>query len=160
FVYFAENAKSKALAATLNAIYGAKETVPTGQPTPPLTPRQAGQPPQPPTPAPTTAPGAPLGLTDVGLAEGQFRFIADETTNSVIVTTTPRQWADIEPTVRSLDKMPRQVLIEVLVAEITLNEDTQLGLDWALRGSIGNTPFRVAQQSIQTSTTGPAPIST
>ena len=34
FIYFAENAKSKDLAATLNAIYGAKETVPTGQPTP------------------------------------------------------------------------------------------------------------------------------
>src|SRR3989454_6033887 len=28
FIYFAENAKAKDLAATLNAIYGAKETVP------------------------------------------------------------------------------------------------------------------------------------
>src|SRR5437899_12997115 len=47
--------------------------------------------------------------------------------------------------------MPRQVLIEVLVAEITLNDDTRLGIDWALRGSSGSVPFRVAQQSIQTS---------
>src|SRR5947209_15679553 len=131
FIHFADNAKAKDLAATLNAIYGAKETVPTAQPTPPLTGRTAGQPLPPPPPSPTAAPGASLGVTDVGLAEGQFRFIADETTNSVIVTTTPRQWTDIEPTVRSLDKMPRQVLIEVLVAEITLNEDTQLGIDWA-----------------------------
>src|SRR5438094_5593048 len=143
FIYFAENAKSKDLAATLNAIYGAKETVPAGQPTPPLTSRPAGQPPPPPSPAPTTAPGAPLGITDVGLAEGQFRFIADETTNSVIVTTTPRQWTDIEPTIRSLDKMPRQVLIEVLVAEITLNDDTRLGLDWAIKTG----KFNIAQQS-------------
>jgi len=155
FIYFAENAKAKDLAATLNAIYGAKETVPTAQPTPPPTGRAAGQP-YPPPPAPTAAPGASLGVTDVGLAEGQFRFIADETTNSVIVTTTPRQWADIEPTVRSLDKMPRQVLIEVLVAEITLNKDMQLGIDWALRA--GRHPqFSVAQQSITTSTnTSPA----
>jgi len=160
FIYFAENAKAKDLAATLNAIYGAKETVPTTQPTPLLTPRPAGQPPQPPTPGPTAAPGGLLGLTDVGLAEGQFRFIADETTNAVIVTTTPRQWVDIEPTVRSLDKMPRQVLIEVLVAEITLNEDTQLGLDWALRGSVGSTQVRLTQQSIQTSSTTTAPITT
>jgi general secretion pathway protein D len=29
--------------------------------------------------------------------------------------------------------MPRQVLIEVLVAEITLTDDTRLGIDWALR---------------------------
>ena len=156
FIYFAENAKAKDLAATLNAIYGAKETVPTAQPTPPLTGRAAGQPLPPPPPAPTAAPGATLGVTDVGLAEGQFRFIADETTNSVIVTTTPRQWADIEPTVRSLDKMPRQVLIEVLVAEITLNEDMQLGIDWALRAG----KFSVAQQSITTSTNTSPTITT
>ncbi len=156
FIYFAENAKAKDLAATLNAIYGAKETVPTAQPTPPLTGRAAGQPLPPPPPAPTAAPGATLGVTDVGLAEGQFRFIADETTNSVIVTTTPRQWADIEPTVRSLDKMPRQVLIEVLVAEITLNKDMQLGIDWALRAG----KFSVAQQSITTSTNTSPTITT
>jgi len=162
FIYFAENAKAKDLAATLNAIYGAKETVAAAQPTPPLTSRTAGQPTPPTPPAPTAAPGAPLGaaagVTDLGFAEGQFRFIADETTNAVIVTTTPRLWTDVEPTIRSLDKMPRQVLIEVLVAEITLNEDTQLGIDWALRGSSGNFPFRVAQQSIQP-TTGSASIS-
>ena len=32
FIYYAENAKSKDLAATLNAIYGARETVPTTRP--------------------------------------------------------------------------------------------------------------------------------
>ncbi|HEV8585339.1 MAG TPA: type II secretion system secretin GspD, partial [Methylomirabilota bacterium] len=161
FIYFAENAKAKDLTATLNAIYGAKETVPTAQPTPPLTGRQAGQPPPPTPPAPTAAPGAPLsatGLTDVGLAEGQFRFIADETTNSVIVTTTPRQWTDIEPTIRSLDKMPRQVLIEVLVAEIQLNDDTRLGIDWALKFNAGSIPIRAAQQSIVPATTTVPPI--
>jgi general secretion pathway protein D len=154
FIYFAENAKSKDLAATLNAIYGAKETVATASPTPPTQQRIPGQPTPPPPPPPTTGPGGPIGgaagLAEVGLAEGQFRFIADETTNSVIVTTTPRQWTDIEPTIRQLDKMPRQVLIEVLVAEITLQDDTKLGIDWALKtGS-----FRFASQSISTSTSG------
>ncbi len=156
FIYFAENAKAKDLTATLNAFYGAKETVPTAQPTPP-TGRPAGQPPAPTPPAPTAAAalGVP-GLTDVGFAEGQFRFSADETTNSVIVTTTPRQWTEIEPTIRSLDKMPRQVLIEVLVAEIQLNDDTRLGIDWALRHNAGSFPIRAAQQSIRpTGTTVP-----
>jgi general secretion pathway protein D len=154
FIYFAENARAKDLAATLNAIYGAKETVPTAAPTPPATARTPGQPPQPPAPPTTTAPGGPIGgaagLAELGLAEGQFRFIADEPTNSVIVTTTPRQWTDIEPTIRQLDKMPRQVLIEVLVAEITLTDDTKLGIDWALKSG----SFRFASQSITTSTSG------
>jgi general secretion pathway protein D len=69
----------------------------------------------------------------VGLIEGQVRFIADDTTNAVIVTTFPRAWSEIEATIRQLDKMPRQVLIEVLVAEISLTDDSKLGMDWAVR---------------------------
>jgi general secretion pathway protein D len=148
FVYYAENAKAKDLAATLNAIYTGRETVQTTT-TPTSTPstqggRRAGEPPPPLPPAPSVAPGAPLGTADAPLAEGQVRFIADETTNAIIVTTTPRQWSDIEATVKQLDKMPRQVLIEVLVAEIALTDDTRLGLDWALKSG----SFRVGQQSI------------
>jgi general secretion pathway protein D len=144
FIYYAENAKSKDLAATLNAIFSARETVPTSAPGAP-TPRRAGEPPPPPPPPPTAAPGLPLGGTaETPLVEGEIRFIADETTNSIIVTTTPRQWTDIEQTIRRLDRMPRQVLIEVLVAEITLTDDTRLGIDWALKeGS-----FRFGQQSL------------
>src|SRR5262249_14997739 len=61
------------------------------------------------------------------------RFIADDTTNAVIVTTFPRAWTEIEATIRQLDKMPRQVLIEVLVAEISLTDDMRFGIDWAVR---------------------------
>ncbi|HTO12972.1 MAG TPA: secretin N-terminal domain-containing protein, partial [Candidatus Binatia bacterium] len=137
FIYYAENAKSKDLAATLNAIYTGRETQQTSTtPTPPptggsQTGRLGGQPPVPTPLAPTAAPLS--GTADAPLVEGQIRFIADETTNAIIVITTPRQWADIEATIRSLDRMPRQVLIEVLVAEVTLNDDTRLGIDWALR---------------------------
>ncbi|HEY2994776.1 MAG TPA: type II secretion system secretin GspD [Methylomirabilota bacterium] len=138
FIYYAENAKSKDLAATLNAIYTGRETVTTST-TPTTTGgSQATRPtsptPSPTPPAPSVAPGPPLsGAADVPFAEGQIRFIADETTNAIIATTTPRQWTDIEATIRQLDRMPRQVLIEVLVAEITLNDDTRLGIDWALK---------------------------
>jgi general secretion pathway protein D len=146
FIYYAENAKSKDLAATLNAIYTGRETAPTTAPT--ITPtapggRRAGEPVQP-VPPPSVAPGGPIGTAEAPLAEGQVRFIADETTNAIIVTTTPRQWSDIEATIKQLDKMPRQVLIEVLVAEIALTDDTRLGLDWALKSG----SFRVGQQAI------------
>jgi general secretion pathway protein D len=146
FIYYAENAKAKDLAATMNAIYG-RETTPatTGQPG---TLRQpAGEPPPPPQPPPVYGPGGPLGsppgprsiapgapgLVEVAFADGQFRFIADETTNAVIVATTPRTWAEIEETLKQLDRSPRQVLIETLVAEVTLTDDTRLGVEWAIR---------------------------
>ncbi|HEU4368564.1 MAG TPA: type II secretion system secretin GspD [Methylomirabilota bacterium] len=156
FIYYAENAKAKDLAATLNAIYGGRETVQT-TPVPTTSPgtqagRTPGQPPPPPPPPPSVAPGAPLapGTADAPLTEGQVRFIADETTNAIIASTTPRQWADIEATIKQLDRMPRQVLIEVLVAEITLTDNTRLGIDWAIKQ--GN--FRLAQQSNVTQATG------
>jgi general secretion pathway protein D len=139
FVYYAENAKARELATTLNAIYGSStsggpSTSTSSLPTPPGGTRPGGPlagPPPPPTPAGTTT-GAGV-LSEVGLIEGQVRFIADETTNAVIVTTFPRAWAEIEATIRQLDKMPRQVLIEVLVAEISLTDDTRFGVDWAVR---------------------------
>ena len=61
------------------------------------------------------------------------RIIADEVTNAIIVPTYPRLWKEIEETIKKLDKMPRQVLIEVLAAEVTLTDDTKLGLEWAIR---------------------------
>jgi general secretion pathway protein D len=160
FIYYAENAKAKDLAATLNAIYGARETVPATPPgatgTPP-TPRRPGEPTPPPPPPPTTAPGPALGgaqppVGELGVLEGQIRFIADETTNSVIVTTYPRNWQEIEATIKQLDRMPRQVLIEVLVAEITLTDDMRLGIDLAIKEGRLN----IASQSI--STASPATI--
>src|SRR4029077_17819787 len=89
------------------------------------TPGRTGAPPAPPPIYVPPGSAAPAGASasDV-LAEGQVRFIADEVTNSVIVTTFPRSWTEIENTIKQLDRMPRQVLIEVLVAEITLTDDT------------------------------------
>ena len=54
-------------------------------------------------------------------------------TNSIIVTTYPRTWTEIEPIIKKLDRMPRQVLIEVLVAEVTLDGSMSLGMEWAIR---------------------------
>jgi general secretion pathway protein D len=165
FIYYAENAKAKDLAATLNAIYGGTQqtttsTSPTGSP---QGPRPPGQPASPP-PIPTAAP-TPLaaGTAEAPLVEGQVRFIADETTNAIILTSTPRQWADIEATIKQLDKMPRQVLIEVLVAEISLNDDTRLGIDWALRTGkfgIGNANSNFGAGNVFPTTPFPASGST
>jgi general secretion pathway protein D len=138
FIYYAENSKAKDLAATLNSIYGARDSGTGPGPTtagPPTTPSRPGAPPPPP-PLPSFPPGAagagPPGAADL-LAEGQVRFIADEVTNAVIVTTFPRSWTEIENTIKQLDRMPRQVLIEVLVAEVRLTDETRLGIDWAVR---------------------------
>jgi len=164
FIYFAENTKARDLATTLDAIYGRGDRGPaiTGTQQPPIGsssisgpygayPSRISSPtllptPLPPIPAPigTIAPraaGAPTAFPGVS-GEGappsvEIRFVADEVTNAVIVTTYPRLWKEIEETIKKLDKMPRQVLIEVLAAEVTLTDDTKLGIEWAVRsGSV------------------------
>ena len=160
FIYFAENTKARDLATTLDAIYGRGDRGPaiTGTqqslvgtssisglsgsysgrlaaPTPLPSPLLAA-----PTSIISTAPravGAPTGFPGVS-GEGappsvEIRFVADEVTNAVIVTTYPRLWKEMEETIKKLDKMPRQVLIEVLAAEVTLTDDTKLGVEWAVR---------------------------
>jgi general secretion pathway protein D len=147
FIYYGENAKAKDLASVLNQIYS-REAGPA--PTSTAPPAPGARPPGyvPPPPPPPTVPGAPPavgapGIGEAGVTEGQVKFIADEVTNAVIVTTYPRLWQEIEATIKQLDKMPRQVLIEVLVAEITLTDDLSLGIDWAVREgrfNVGATP--------------------
>ena len=129
FVYFAENTKARDLAATLDAIYGRGDRA---------TPAAASGPRTPGLPQPVSVPRSsgpvPSGVTVEGVPpQAEIRLVADEVTNAVVVTTYPRLWTEIEETIKKLDKMPRQVLIEVLAAEVTLTDDTKLGMEWALR---------------------------
>jgi len=145
FIHYAENAKAKELAATMNAIYGRVDGVPSAAPAAPRPPTAPGAPSTPytPPPRPPGATGGPGAGDAGGVIEGEVRFIADEVTNAVIVLTFPRNWPEIEATLKKLDRMPRQVLIEVLVAEITLTDDIRLGVEWAVRSGrfdVSNAP--------------------
>ena len=135
FVYFAENTKARDLVATLDAIYGRGDRAVAGPaantPRPGPITQSISAPPRPFGPGP-----APPAISIEGVppqAQSEIRMVADEVTNAVVVTTYPRLWKEIEDTIRKLDKMPRQVLIEVLAAEVTLTDDTKLGMEWSLR---------------------------
>ncbi len=47
--------------------------------------------------------------------------------DSIIVTTLPENYAALQQIIESLDIVPRQVMIEVIVAEVTLSDDQKLG---------------------------------
>ncbi|HKW93644.1 MAG TPA: secretin N-terminal domain-containing protein, partial [Methylomirabilota bacterium] len=123
-------------------------------PPPPLLPAVS------PIATPPRGPGGPAGfpgLSGESAPPGiEIRFVADEVTNAIIVTTYPRLWKEIEETIKKLDKMPRQVLIEVMAAEVTLTDDTKLGIEWAVRSGrfdvssspSGTLPGRPAQSII------------
>ena len=155
FIYFVENSKAKDLAATLDSIYGRSAS--SGA-RPAALPGSAGALPPPPIsqPAPVLPRVPGLGGAEVGATITDLRFIADEVTNAIIVTTYPRLWKDIEETIKKLDRPARQVLIEVMAAEVTLNDDMKLGIEWAVRS--GKFTFTNTQNTIGQTNTGTTPI--
>ena len=62
----------------------------------------------------------------------EVKIVADESTNSLIVLATARDYAMIKEVLRKLDVVPRQVLIETMIAEIGLNGDLQFGVEYAI----------------------------
>jgi len=145
FFFFCENTKAKDLAATLDAIFGrgtgAAPQQPTRTPTgtsglpslPQTQPRQTSPFSPPGGGGVTGGPGVLGGILGEAAPIADTRFIPDEATNSIIVATYPRVWTEILEIIKKLDRMPRQVLIEVLAAEVTLDDSTQLGIEWAIR---------------------------
>ena len=71
--------------------------------------------------------------------EEQLRIVADPATNSLIVYGTAQEFQNIKNILKELDAVPRQVLLDVLVLEISLDDKESLGLDYEIRP--GNTTF-------------------
>jgi general secretion pathway protein D len=88
-------------------------------------------------------PGAAAG----GTPKEGVRIVPDEENNLLVVVAPPHEWRIISRLLKSLDIMPRQVLNEVLVAEIRLTDDLKYGIEFLL----GGTP---AAASTSTGTSG------
>ncbi len=172
YVYWVQNGNAKDLAAVLTEVYGGGAQVPTVVPptlAPGLTPAElrsypgttrtsllteaAPEPtivePQPTTPeAPAVSrAAAPLDLAaEEGVALGgteNIRFVADERNNALLIMATPSQYRRVLTTLRQLDVVPLQVLVEATIAEVTLNDDLEYGLQWFF--SLGNSTIRFSE---------------
>ncbi|HEX7897668.1 MAG TPA: secretin N-terminal domain-containing protein [Planctomycetota bacterium] len=61
--------------------------------------------------------------------EGQADIQSDPSTNSLVIRTSPRNFQSIQGLLKDLDRMRPQVLIKVLIADVTLDDQTQFGLE-------------------------------
>lgn len=68
--------------------------------------------------------------------EEEAVILADKDTNTLIINATPDQHRDIERTIKELDRARRQVLIETVLVEVTLDEGFNLGVEWAVSRGI------------------------
>lgn len=63
-----------------------------------------------------------------GIAAGQI--IIDEPRNAIIYQGEARDWQRLLTLIRQMDRAPRQVMIEVTIAEVSLDNDEQFGVSW------------------------------
>lgn len=73
-----------------------------------------------------------LGGAGNGIGGRPFSIIADETQNAVIVNAAPELMFEIEDAVAQLDSRRAQVLIQAAIVEVSGDDATQLGVQWAL----------------------------
>lgn len=66
---------------------------------------------------------------------GLTTIVPDPATNSLVIRTSPPNYPVLQETIEALDIRPAQVLLEVMIAEITLDESTRYGIDWSIFAS-------------------------
>ncbi len=63
--------------------------------------------------------------------EAKPTIVADKLTNALIIIAAPTQYEELEKIIEKLDIPRQQVLVEALVAEVTLEKFLNLGVEWA-----------------------------
>ncbi|PHS27964.1 MAG: hypothetical protein COA84_02920 [Robiginitomaculum sp.] len=69
------------------------------------------------------------------------KFVVDPIGNRLIFSGTVNEYERVLPLLRQLDRAPAEVLIEVTIAEVTLNDSTKFGLEFFIN-DIGANNFR------------------
>ena len=80
--------------------------------------------------------------------EQEVTVIGDPNSNKLVVSASPRYMDAVRLIIEELDSAPPQVMIQVLIAEVTLDSREEFGIDIALGGTVATTtPGGLASQS-------------
>jgi general secretion pathway protein D len=81
-----------------------------------------------------TAAGTAAGADEFS---GTIEIIPDEPNNALVFKASSRDYKRVLTVLKQLDIQPKQVLINVLVAEVTLGVSVEYGIEWFLNSSTG-----------------------
>jgi len=132
-VFPIQNRRATDVADMLNGVLGGRSNssrrIDNGVTPPSLTPENAQT-----SSAEARLQTASLGGVSGGENEGTsldgIQVRADVSTNSLVIRAEPEQYRLIESTIRRLDVLPTQVLIEATIAEVALNDALRHGVRW------------------------------
>jgi len=133
FIYQVQHVQSKDIESLLGPLLATLDG--TGTATPQQNPIQPDNK-IPPTPATTPAnPTAPAKTQQQQATTLGKKIVVDKQRNQLLFRGKSEEWARLLPILKMIDRPTKQVLIEVMIAEITLSDSESLGINWAFGGS-------------------------
>ena len=94
-------------------------------------------------------------------SKAKLSIIANKETNSLIITAKPDEYAEIYRIIQELDIVREQVLIEVLILEVSAENGWGFGIDWmlganksSLKGAVGGSSINGTAPSYTSPVTG------
>jgi len=86
--------------------------------------------------APATVPGQAAAAPQQSPFEGgKITITPDKATNSLVIMASPNDYQNLLSVIQKLDKRRRQVFVQAVIAEISLDKLKDLGLQWGLFGA-------------------------
>lgn len=139
-IYYLQHADSSVVAGLLNDLYanpdeGAGRADAPPDRSSPAPARREGQ---------TDAVAGGAGSDTLATVRGAAQIIADVDNNALLIMATATDHRVIQRAIRKLDIPRRQVLVEATIAEITLTDNLQYGLQWFLDGTFGDYDSRTS----------------
>ncbi|MDF2177517.1 secretin N-terminal domain-containing protein [Aliiglaciecola sp. CAU 1673] len=148
FVYFPENARSEELGASLAQLLSLELDNEMQGSTTSMSPRSGGQNQQDGFNA-GNAGGTDsssgrqnqkgnTGSTGTSIKTRDLSMVVDYYQNALVFYATPSRYHELLPMIKQLDVLPKQVVIEATVAEVTLGDSYTQGLEWFFNNELGN----------------------
>jgi Bacterial type II and III secretion system protein len=85
--------------------------------------------------------GGALDQTDTSASTATMRIIPNNPNNAILIYGTPEESGQAEAMLRKIDILPLQVLIEAVIAEVTLNDDLRYGTQFFFKSHNVNIAF-------------------
>lgn len=149
YVYKLQHQKAETVAAALNEIYSEQVGAELRKgPTPAAVPTQV-----------EVTGGGVLLQGRTAATRGPMKIIAEPATNSIIIKAPPADYQDIRRVIEILDTTPQQVLIEVLIAEVTLTDALAYGVEHFFRQNFGSGLISLEPSSVISAAAVPNPLS-
>lgn len=126
FVYYVENGEAKKLADILKTLYADKKG--TARPAVAATTVARG-----------AVPAVTASIEGLPGAIGDITITSYEDINAMIVQCSTRSYLALLEVLKKIDVPAKQVLIEVLIAEVSLGDDFRFGLEWLVKTRSGDT---------------------